>query len=149
MSGLLCGYLSVGLCLLFLLRGACRRLLGLFSRLRRLLLVVLRSLREIDLVVLQHLGVCHGVFCKVTDYGADRLVAVGGYSEESEGSGVLALADEVGEESLQRVLSFGEFNEVREFRRLYIGHLWCAVLVESGHRAYLPGVVVAGDKHFF
>lgn len=39
--------------------------------------------------------------------------------------------------------------EVREFRRLYIGHLWCAVLVESGHCAYLPGLVVAGDKHFF
>ena len=149
MSGLLCGCLCIGLCLLFLLRGACRRLLGLFSRLRRLLLVVLRILREINLVVLQHIGVCHGVFCKIPDYGADCLIAVGGDTEESEGSGVLALADEIGEESLQRVLSFGEFYKVREFCRLYIGHLGCAVLIESGHRAYLPGIVVAGDKHFF
>ena len=99
------------MCLLFLLRGACRRLLGLFGRLR-LQFVVLRILREINLVVLQHIGVCHGVFCEIPDYGADCLVAVSGDTEESEGRRVLALADEVGEKRLQRVLTFGKFHEV-------------------------------------
>ena len=72
-----------------------RRLLGLFSRLCRLLLIVLRSLRKINLVVLQHVGVGNGVFCEIPDYCTHRVIAVCGNAEESECGRVLALADEV------------------------------------------------------
>ena len=127
------------------------RLSGLFRRccgLLRLLNFLLRR-RKLHLVVFEHLGICHRVFGEVADYCAYRIVAVSGDAEESEGRRVLALPDKVRQECLDRVLTLLEFHEVREFRRLYIGHLWCAVLVESGHCAYLPGLVVAGDKHFF
>ena len=113
----------------------------------RLLHFLLRR-GKLDLVVFEHLGIGLRVFGEVADYGAYGVVAVSRDTEESEGRGVLALSHEVRQECFDGVLTLLEFHEVREFRRLHIGHLGCAVLVESGHRAYLPGIVVAGDKHF-
>ncbi len=62
--------------------------------------------RHIDLVIFEYLGIRHRVFGEVADYGAHRVVSVGGYAEESECRGVLALAHEVRHKSFERVLAF-------------------------------------------
>ena len=101
---------------LFLVGRILLRLSGLNVRSLSLclgfLLSLLRRRWDVNLVVLQHIGICHRVFCQIADNRTYGVVAVCRDTEESECRGVLALADKVRHEGFEGILAFGEFNEV-------------------------------------
>ena len=103
---------------------------------------------DIDLVLLQHVAVCHRILNQVGHRRGNSIVAVGGESEETEHRRILCLTDEVGYERFEGVLSLVELNEVAQLGSLRVCHLGCAVRILTDNRAYLSRLVVTGYQHF-
>ena len=121
----------------------------LFRRCLFHLRLLLLRLRQIGLEILENFGVFLRLLNEVRHRMAYAFIAVGRNFEKAESRGVVDLTDKVRQERFYGILTFGEFNEVRDFRRLDICQFRCAVIIDSGYRAYLPGFVIAGNQHFF
>ncbi len=108
----------------------------------------LSLLRHLDLEVFENFGVLLRLLHEVCHRHAYALISVGGDFEESECRGVLRLTDEIGEECLQRVLTFGNFTRSESFADFTSVILGVPSSLSPVQR--LPARShVSGDKHFF